>query len=308
MTEIKIAKKNNNEIVQKESPMNRMNLYTNNKSVKKLFQNSLGKNSDTFIVSLLDLYSDPQGTLKECEPHKVVQEALKAATLQLPINKNLGFAYIIPYKTKKLVDIKDEKGKVLRKEWKDVQVPQFQLGYKGLIQLAIRSGQYKTINASLIYEGMEVKENYLTGETEITGSPTSNEVIGYVGYFRLINGFEKTIYMTKNQIENHAEKFSQAYKNRYFEGKLNKNNVWVKNFDEMALKTVVKRLLSKYGILSTQMQTAIMNDNDIELKEEIKAEANKLELNIPDDDGVIEDVEFEELTPEQQKMVNEVPF
>lgn len=277
------------------SPANRMKNLINNNQVKEMFKNSLGENTGAFLSSLVELYSDPTGLLKECNPNEVVMEALKSATLKLPINKNLGFAYILPFK-------KNEK---TPQGWISTTHPQFQIGYKGFIQLAMRTGQYKTINSNMVYEGMEVVENYLTGEIEIKGRKKSDKIIGYFSYFKLVNGFEKMIYWTTEQIENHAKKFSKSYS-----GRGNKGNVWTDNFDEMALKTVTKRILSKYGVLSVELQNLIVEETDREFQEELNQNANKLELNVTDAvvvDEVIEDVTVEEV-PEEVKEDTKAPF
>ena len=156
---------------------------------------------------------------------------MTAATLKLPINPNLGFAYIIPY------------GKEA----------QFQMGYKGYIQLAMRTGQYKTINAAVVYEGQIEDIDFVTGEI-IRGKKKSDKVVGYVAYFELINGFSKMVYMTHEEMLRHAMTYSQAYKYDKKNGK--KSSVWSTNFEAMGLKTVLKQLISKYGIMSIDMQGA----------------------------------------------------
>lgn len=156
-------------------------------SVVEQFKNALAKNSSTFIASIIDLYNS-DSNLQLCEPKAVVMEALKAAVLKLPINKALGYAYIIPYNNSK----KDPKTGGYVK----VMEPTFQLGYKGYIQLAERSNQYRTINADVVYEGELRKVNKLTGEIAFDGDKTSDKVVGYFCYFELLNGFSKTLYMT----------------------------------------------------------------------------------------------------------------
>lgn len=169
-------------------------------SVQEQFRNALGKHADAFIASVIDLYNGDTA-LQQCNPKQVVMEALKAATLRLPINKALGYAYIIPYKNSK----KDESGK-----WIKVYEPTFQMGYKGYIQLAMRTGEYKTLNADAVYEGELRKANKLTGEIAFDGEKKSDKVIGYFCYFELLNGFSKTLYMTVEQIANHAKRYSKG--------------------------------------------------------------------------------------------------
>lgn len=208
-------------------------------NVKKKFQEVLDKGAGAFVTSLLSLVkSTPQ--LAAADPKTILSAAMTAATLKLPISPNLGFAYIIPY------------GKEA----------QFQMGYKGYIQLAMRTGQYKTINASVVYEGQIEDIDFVTGEI-IRGNKKSDKVVGYVAYFELINGFSKTIYMTTEDMLRHAQTFSKSFSRS--------SSVWKTNFDAMGLKTVIKQLISKYGIMSIDMQsdlaTAISSDVDYDRAE-----------------------------------------
>jgi len=157
-----------------------------------------------------------------------------AATLDLPINAALGMAHIVPYSG----------------------VGTFQMGWKGFVQLGLRSSQYKTMNATVIYEGQLVKNDQFTGEVEFKAEKSSDKVIGYLFYFKLLNGFEKYTYWTKEQCEAHAKKYSASYKKGY--GK------WSDDFDSMALKTVTKMGLSKWGILSLELQKAITEDESVD--------------------------------------------
>lgn len=255
------------------SPINQMKELVNNGALNKMFKDALKENSGAFLSSLIDLYNSDTN-LQKCKAKDVIMEALKAATLKLPINKQLGFAYIVPYK----------------------DVPQFQLGYKGYIQLAMRTGQYQNLNAGIIYEGMEIKNNYLAGTIEIHGDKQSDNEIGYFAYFKLINGFEKCLYMSKEDITKHAQKFSKTYS---FKG-----SSWQTNFSAMALKTVTRLLLSKYGILSTEMQTAITQETDNELQTEIEQKANKTVISISDynsDTNEVIDIETGEVIQQELK-------
>ena len=232
-------------------------------SVVEQFQNALAKNAPTFIASVIDLYNG-DNKLQLCEPKQVVMEALKAAVLHLPINKSLGFAYIIPFQNSK----KDDKG-----NWIKVYEPVFQMGYKGFIQLAMRTGQYRTLNADVVYEGELRKVNKLTGEIAFDGEKKSDKVIGYFCYFELMNGFSKTLYMTVEQMAAHAKRYSKGLKaETTVERLLNLANLpvlpdsktvgWMGNFHGMAVKTVIRNLLGKYGYLSVEMQQAIVNDTE----------------------------------------------
>jgi recombination protein RecT len=239
-------------------------------SVKEQFQNALAKSAPAFVSSLIDLYNG-DSNLQLCEPKAVVMEALKAAVLKLPINKNLGYAFIIPFNN----SVRDVKG-----TWTKKMIPVFQMGYKGYIQLAMRTGQYRTINADVVYVGELRKVNKLTGEIAFDGEKKSDKVVGYFCYFELLNGFSKTLYMTVEQMAYHAKKYSKSIRNETTVENLinlanlpvaidNKTVGWMGNFHDMAKKTVIRNLLSKYGYLSIEMQQAIQNDTegDIEVRD-----------------------------------------
>lgn len=240
----------------------------NAESVQAQFKNALGKNSGTFVASVIDLYNGDK-SLQQCEPKAVVMEALKAAVLHLPINKALGYAFIIPFNNSRKVKYTDEQG-VERERWEKVMEPTFQIGYKGLIQLAMRTGQYRTLNADAVYEGELRKVNKLTGEIAFDGERTSDKVVGYFCYFELLNGFAKTLYMTVEQMAMHAKRFSKGLKKETTVESLislaalpvsDSSTVgWMGNFHGMAIKTVIRNLLSKYGYLSVEMQNAIADD------------------------------------------------
>ena len=203
-------------------------------TIKQKFREVLDKGAGAFVTSLLSLVkSTPQ--LAAADPKTVISAAMTAATLKLPINPNLGFAYIIPYKTE----------------------AQFQMGYKGYIQLAMRTGQYKTINASVVYEGQVEGVDFITGEI-IRGTKKSDKVVGYVAYFELVNGFSKMVYMTKEEMLQHAMTYSKAYQYDKRNGK--SASVWTTNFEAMGLKTVIKQLISKYGIMSIDMQGLALSE------------------------------------------------
>ena len=202
----------------------------NNDLVKAKFREVLGKNADAFVGSLLSLVKNNELLLKAA-PNTVIAAAMQAATLKLPINQNLGLAYIVAYWNSRA---------------KENQA-QFQMGWKGLVQLAERTGQYKTINASVVYEGQIEDIDFITGNI-ISGKKISDTVVGYVAYIEFLNGFSKTFYMSKEEVEAHASKYSQSYRKGY--------GVWKDNFDAMALKTVIKLLISKYGIMSIEMESS----------------------------------------------------
>lgn len=230
-------------------------------SVQEQFTNALKDHKDAFVASIIDLYnSDNQ--LQACNPKQVVSEALKAATMNLPINRALGFAYIVVFNN----SVKQPDG-----TWIKVPTPTFVPGYKGYIQLAMRTGQYRTINADVVYEGEVRKVNKLTGEIAFDGEKTSDKVVGYFCYFELLNGFAKTLYMTVHDMATYAKRYSPSLKAattvEMLEQLANTATVskkvgWEGNFNDMALKTVIRKLLSKYGYLSVEMQGAMANDEE----------------------------------------------
>lgn len=211
-------------------------------NVRKKFEELLGKRAPQFITSVLQIASSNE-LLAHADPMSIYNAAATAATLDLPLNNNLGFAYIVPYNQK-------------QKDGKIKTVAQFQMGYKGFIQLAQRSGQFKTISATPIYEGQLVVENPLTGfEFDFTKKKEGAKVIGYAAYFELINGFQKTLFMTAEQLTAHGVKYSQTFKRGF--------GLWKDEFDSMATKTVLKLLLAKFAPLSIEMQKAVVTDQSI---------------------------------------------
>lgn len=208
--------------------------------VKAKFQELLGKRSASFITSVLQIVAS-NDLLAKADPTSVYQAAAVAATLDLPLNNNLGFAYIVAYNAK-------------QKDGTYKSVAQFQMGYRGFIQLAQRTGLFKTISASPIYEGQLVEQNPLTG-FRFDFTKKGDKVIGYAAHFQLLNGFEKTLYMTVAELEQHGQKYSQTYKKGF--------GLWKDAFESMAIKTVLKLLLAKYAPLSIEMQKAVITDQAI---------------------------------------------
>ena len=202
---------------------------------QKRFEEILGRRAPQFMASLIQVGTS-SSYLERCDPNTIIAAAITAAALDLPIDKNLGFAHIIPYGNQ----------------------AQFQLGYKAFIQLAIRTGQYQFLNCCVVHNGELVKYNELTAEIVLDPAKReSEEVIGYAAYFKLMNGFEHAEYWSKAEVESHAKTYSQAYKS-------NRETPWKSNFDSMALKTVIKSILSHWGIMSIEMQRAITHDQGIQ--------------------------------------------
>lgn len=220
------------------APAARLKFMLSENTVKSRFEEVLGKRSAGFMSSILSL-ANSNKLLSEAEPMSVISAAMIAASMDLPINPGLGFAHIVPYRDNKA----------------GLVIAQFQIGWKGIVQLAMRSGQYKTLNIVDIKEGQIKTWNRFTGEMEFQPEATSDKAIGYLLYFKLLNGFEKYFYMTREEVAAHAKEYSASFKKGY--------GMWVDDFEAMALKTVAKLGLGKYGILSVEMQKAATYDQAV---------------------------------------------
>jgi recombination protein RecT len=205
--------------------------YFNNETCMNNLRSMLGQKAQGFVTSVLSVVNN-NTLLQKASPQSVYSSAMVAASLDLPINPNLGFAAIVPYG----------------------QVAQFQIMTRGLIQLAIRSGQYLRITNAVVHEGELVKYNPFTDDYEFDPTKrTSDKVIGYMAYFRMVDGYEKYFYMTEAEVLAHGKKYSKSFN----------SGPWKDNTEAMCLKTVMKLLLSKFGILSIEMQRAIKYDQGI---------------------------------------------
>ena len=211
---------------------------------KNLINNTLGdpKRAAGFITAITSAVAT-NPALTACDPGTILSAGLLGETLQLSPSPQLGQYYLVPFNDRKL-------GR---------KVAQFQLGYKGYIQLAIRSGQYKKLNAMAIKEGElirydplneEIEVQLIEDEAEREAAPT----IGYYAMFEYLNGFRKVIYWSKKKMEAHAEKYSQSYKQGY------SSSFWLQDFDSMAIKTMLRQLISKWGIMSVDFQKAFEAD------------------------------------------------
>ena len=227
---------------QKNAGLRTFTQYINSDATQKYLEKVLAEKKSSFVNNIVALVNNSEN-LQNCEPMTVMNAAIKATALNLPLDQNLGFAYIIPYKD-------NNSNKVNA---------QFQIGYKGLIQLAIRSGQISKINMTDVREGELLGEDILTGDITLRKVADRNgkKIIGYCAYMRLVNGFEKTMYSTREDIEAFALRFSK----QQYKGKL--TNTWAKDFDAMAKKTVLKALL-KFAPLSTEMERALELDQEVQ--------------------------------------------
>lgn len=209
------------------------------KRTQDRFSQILGKKAPKFLSSLLSIANNNE-LLKKAEPITIINSALQAAVLDLPLNQNFGFAYIVPYQNRKENKVQG----------------QFQMGYKGFIQLAMRSGQYLKINVAPLYDGQFKRYDPIKDTLEYDlDNKKSDKITHFIGYFKLMNGFEKYLIMSVEEIDKHAKKYSQSYKKGF--------GIWKDNFNAMAEKTVIKLLLSKYGILSTELEQALKTDQAV---------------------------------------------
>ncbi|MDR1587600.1 MAG: recombinase RecT, partial [Treponema sp.] len=236
-----------------KSPVQVLKEMMNSDYVKRRFTEVMGEKAPAFIASVMNA-AQKNPDLARCEPQSVLSSAMVAATLDLPIDSNLGFSAIVPYNVKR----KDlQTGK---EYW--VSLAQFQIMYKGFIQLALRSGQYRTINISPIYEDEFESYDIVTGDVFIRPveggyreKEMEDKIVGYAAFFRLLNGYERVEYWPVKKIEAHGKKYSKSYKNP--------NSLWKKEPHVMYAKTVLKNTLSKWGILSVSMQTAMVADQAV---------------------------------------------
>lgn len=217
-----------------------MATFLNLPKTSNFLKETLAEKKAEFVSNLIAM-ADQDDNLSECNPADLMKCALNATALNLPLNRNLGYAYIIPYKG----------------------IPSFQIGYKGLIQLAIRTGAYKYLNATEVREG-ELERNKITGELTFNGENPDGKVIGYVAYLQLQSGFSASLYMTEAEIEKHAVRFSKMYAadKNYKTAKSKWSDPEAR--PKMALKTVLKGLLGTYGLMTTEFAKAFEKDNDSE--------------------------------------------
>lgn len=229
------------------TPLKQFNQFLTNPRTQDYLTTVLAEKKASFVNNITALVSN-NAALQVCRPDTLMYASLKATALELPLDQNLGFAYVLPYKDKK----------------SGATLAQFQMGYKGFVQLALRSGQFKTLNATDVRQGELLDEDFVTGELKFKKAENreSLPIVGYVAYFKLLNGFEKYLYMTEAEVKAHALRFSQTFKLGY--------GLWADKdmFTSMAKKTVLKLLLSKYAPLSVEMQSALKADQAVMRKPE----------------------------------------
>lgn len=242
---------------QQKSPVVAFKNYLNSGNVQALLKNRLSsdKMKTDFMSSVIEIVTgSPE--LQQCNPQSILSESLKAASIHLPLNKALGRCYVVPFKNK------------------GVLTATMVIGYKGYIQLAKNSGKYRNINADVVYEGQITYTNYLTGEIKIDHAPTSDKVVGFFAYIEELNGFNKTLFMTIEQIAHYAKTYVPYLK---FNNKVTEDTIkqklqhhathgpeqgigWMSDSVTMAKKTCLRQLLTKWGNLSIEEQEAIEKD------------------------------------------------
>ena len=258
------------------SDLKKFNDVIGNVKTKEYLQKVLGDKSSTFVTNVTTLVANNE-MLQECEPTTLMYAAMKATSLDFALDNNLGFAYVLPYRNNK----------------KGIVEAQFQIGYKGIVQLAVRSQQFKNINVTDVREGELKGRDRRTGHVELEfieddAERDSKPIIGYLGYFKLLNGYEKETYWSIKELEKHGLQYSQTYRKGY--------GVWKDNFDAMARKTVLKLMLNKGDApMSVDMQQAIKYDQSVILDENGKAEYVDNKKIAPEDKAAdfIEEVKAE---------------
>lgn len=237
-------------------------------TIQAKFKNVLKDKSSGFVSSVLNVVNS-NGYLADAQPMSIMTSAMVAATLDLPIDPNLGYAYIVPFNAKN-----KETGRYEKKA-------QLIIGYKGYIQLAQRSGQYHKLNVAPIPEGAFISWDPLAEELKYDFTKQiSDKVVGYAGYFELLNGFTKTVYWTRDQVEAHRIANNKAKDKRSLSG------VWRDNYDAMATKTVLRSMLGRWGILSIEMQNAVSKD---ERPQELSDDGQLVEDRVDITDGTTSD-------------------
>lgn len=251
---------------------------------QRLINDTLGdkETAKTFVAEITTVVAQNY-QLQECEPATILSAGLMAQTLKLPLAPSLGFAYILPYKNRKT----------------GISKATFQVGYKGLIQLAQRSSQFERLGVREVHEGEYIgQDEYGEDLFKFSHDCDLNPVVGYFAYFQLLNGFKKTMYWTVEQCKAHAKRYSKSY------GNDKGTDLWTDSFDMMACKTVLKLLLNRYAPLSVELQKAVASDQaviksdgtyeyidnkDVTAIEERKTTVNNTIIpdNLTDDNGEI---------------------
>jgi recombination protein RecT len=241
-------------------------------SVKAKFEEMLGKRAPQFMTSITSVVNN-NTLLQKADVNSIIMGAAIAASMDLPLNANLGYAALVPFNSK------------------DGCFAQVQIMAKGWTELFLRSGQCQSIINEVVYDGQLVKKNKFTGEYVFDeDAKKSEKVIGFMAYFRLTNGFEKYDYMTIEEVKAHAQRFSQTFRKG--------SGIWKEHFEAMGCKTVLKRLLTKYAPKSIEMQqVAIFDQSVVQGSVENMNEASPVYVD-NSTDSKVEDAKFEEVNEE----------
>ena len=281
----------------KQTAITSITKFANSDHYQTLFKNALGKKAGQFTTSIIELTTN-DAQLQKCDQRLVLAEAAKAATLDLPLNKQIGFAYVITFNNEK-------------PNGEKVPVPTLVISSRGFIQLALRTGQYKYLNADVVYEGELQSKDKLTGALDINGERKSDKVVGFFAHFTTINGFSKTLYMTVDEMCHYAKTYSPSIKRSKditekvlaqlmqkvaTEGPIAGTVGWKGDPISMAIKTVLKRLLYKYGYLSVELAQAYNADESVS-EETHEASAPTEVIDITATATEIVDHETGEITP-----------
>lgn len=233
------------------------------------FKKILGKRANAFTSALINIVGQSD-QLKKVDANSIIMAAGQSAALNLPINPSLGMAAVVPYGSK----------------------AQFQIQRDGWVEIAQRSGKIAKLVNEVVYEGELKSYNRFTDEYDFTGQRISNKVIGYMAYGKTTTGFEKTLYMTREECYNHAKQYSQTFKKGY--------GLWKDNFDAMALKTVLKKLIKKYMPKSDELEMAIESDQAVFSQGEIGNAVPEYVDNAPTQEPiVVEAIEVDNVEVEE---------
>ena len=239
------------------------------KEMQEYLSKTLNSKKDIFTTNLISVVSNNKN-LQTCKFETLLFGAMRATTFNFPLDSNLGFAYLIPYGNE----------------------AQLQIGYKGYIQLAIRTGRYNTINVSDIREGELIHRNLLTGKMEFAEIENREKkpIIGYVSYFELHDGYNKCLYMSVEELQKYGERYSKTYKNS--------QSIWRTDPDSMSKKTVLKRLLKNFGVLSIEMREAIEADQAVFDSKDMKPNY------VDNTTDIIEDIQAEIIEEQGAKKIS----
>lgn len=253
-------------------------------NVKAKFTEVLGSKANGFLTSVLSAISQ-NDMLKNADQNSVFLSALMAASLDLPVNSNLGHSYLIPFNTKQ----KDGTYKVMC---------QFMVSAKGFKQLAIRSGQFKYISDAVVYEGQLISENPLTGYQFDWNAKTSDKIIGFVSYFELLNGFQSTFYMSDEEMKKHGGRYSKTFGQQY--------GLWKTDYEKMGLKTVTKLNLSKNAPLSIQMSQAAIADQSVIKSFDHNSGSVDVDVDYVDHEEVALDIDAVNETKQRNRVIEHI--